>query len=351
MAGENFPNKNMTARYNTIIKAAKCGDHVRVGSLLRAGANVNRGHQRVYNETALWNASRNGHTRCVELLLEAGIGVNATDARGITCLMLAAQHGYDDCVQLLLQKGADVNVSDCISGRSAIYYAAEGCFDECVNLLIKAGAEVNKKVRGTDHLLGLACVNWNGMKRYTKVFIEAGADVNSRDSNGSTPLLKASLHGDDRSVALLIQAGADVNVINKAGKCALMMAANSSRSIGIVCLLLQAGAFVNYPRGRRILKPQFSFNEKLPMLLFAAGETLGANIGMLFGIPGYVKDSEFELDLKDICRRAIRAHLIRMVPKRNLFVKIPRLELPKSVTSYLLFDISLHESDGTKTSE
>ena len=341
----------MTARYDTIIEAAKYGDHDRVDSLLRAGANVDRGIQRVYNYMALWNASRNGHIKCVELLLEAGIGVNATDARGMTFLMLAAQYGYNDCVQLLLEKGADVNVSEFISGISALYYAAEGCFDECVNLLIKAGADVNKKVRGIDTLLGLACVNWAGMERYTNIFIEAGADVNSRDTNGSTPLIKASLHGEARFVALLIRAGADVNVVSKAGNSPLMMAAKSSSSIGRVCLLLQAGAFVNHPSGRRGLRIQLSFNKKLPMLLFAAGETLDAKIGMQCGIPGYVKDSEFELDLRDICRKAIRGHLIKMSPAMNLFIQMPRLGLPKSVTSYLLFDISLHENDGTIISE
>ena len=331
-----------------MIRAAEVGDHERVASLLRAGANVNRSYQDVYNEAALWNASRNGHRKCIELLIDSGTSVNAMDANGNTCLMLSSQYGHHDCVQLLLEKGADVNLFHQISGRSAIYLAAIGGHDECVNLLISEGADVNKAPSGSDTLLSLACVKGRGMQRYTDVLIQAGADVNCRDSDENTPLLKAAWMGDVRSVALLIEAGADVNVVNKAGSSPLMMAANRGGSIDKVCLLLQAGAYINHPRGWcRLTFRINSFNEKmkeeLPMLLFAAGETLDASIGKLFRIPAYVKDLESQLRLKYICRKAIRAHFIKMSLATNLFVMIGRLGLPKSVTSYLLFDVSLHE--------
>ena len=331
-----------------LTQAAEVGDHERVASLLRSGANVNRSYQNVYNEVALWKASRNGHSKCIELLLDSVTNVNTMDANGYTCLMLSAPHGNHDCVQFLLEKGADVNLCDQISGRNALYLAATGCHDECVNLLISKGADVNKTPLGSDTLLGLACIKWNGMQRYTDVLIQARADVNSRDIDENTPLLKAAWMGDDRSVTLLIQAGADVNVVNKAGSSPLMMAANRGGSIDRVRLLLHAGAYVNNPRGWcRLTFRINSFNEKMkeemPMLLFAAGETLDASIGKMFGIPGYVKDLESQLRLKYICRKAIRAHFIKMSPAVNLFVMIGRLGLPKSVTSYLLFDVSLHE--------
>ena len=107
-------NLNMAATEGTydgkeLTQAAEVGDHERVASLLRAGANVNRSYQNEYNEVALWKASRNGHSKCIELLLDSGTNVNAMDANGYTCLMLSAQHGNHDCVQLFLEKGADVN--------------------------------------------------------------------------------------------------------------------------------------------------------------------------------------------------------------------------------------------------
>ena len=333
-----------------LIQAAEVGDHERIASLLRLGDNVNRAYQSVYNEMALWNASLNGHRECIELLLDSGANVNAMDANGNTCLMLSAQHGHHDCVQLLLEKGANVNLYDQVSGRNAVYLAAKGCHDECVDLLIKAGADVNKTPSGNDSLLGLACIKRNCMQRFTGVLIQAGADVNCRDGGENTPLLRAAWMGDDRSVDLLIQAGADVNVVNKAGSSPLMMAANRGGSIDRIRSLLLAGAYINNPRGWcRLTFKINSFNEKikdeLAMLLFAAGETLSANIGKSSRIPGYVKDLESELRLKYICRKAIRAHFIKMSPTVNLFVMIPRLGLPKSVSSYLLFDVVLHESD------
>ena len=247
-----------------MIQAAEVGDHERIASLLKLGDNVNKAYQSVYHEVALWNASRNGHSECIELLLDSGANVNAFDGTGNTCLMLSAQYGHHDCVQLLLEKGADVNLFDQLSGRNAVYLAATGCHAECVESLIKAGADVNKTPSGGDSLLGLACIKWNGMQRYTDVLIQAGADVNCRDGDENSPLLRAAWMGDDQSVDLLIKAGADVNVVNKAGSSPLMMAANRGGSIDRIHSLLLAGAYVNNPRGWCRLTFQInSFNEKI----------------------------------------------------------------------------------------
>ena len=64
------------------------------------------------NLTALMYASKNGHTTCVKLLLEAGANVNLQDRDNRTALMYGATNGYDDCVELLLKTGADVNTKD-----------------------------------------------------------------------------------------------------------------------------------------------------------------------------------------------------------------------------------------------
>ena len=56
--------------------------------------------------------------------------------------------------------------------------------------------------------------------------------------------------------------------------------------------------------------------------------------------------------LKHICREAIRTHLLRLNPRRHLFGRVPRLGLPASMTSYLLYNTSLatgteDEDEGT----
>ena len=43
--------------------------------------------------------------------------------------------------------------------------------------------------------------------------LEGAADVNAVIANATTPLMKASHHGDDSIVRLLIAAGAEVNIV------------------------------------------------------------------------------------------------------------------------------------------
>ena len=51
--------------------------------------------------------------------------------------------------------------------------------------------------------------------------------------------------------------------------------------------------------------------------------------------------------LKDMCRHAIRKHLVEIHPHENLFVRIPKLGLPDIVTKYLLYNMSVDESDDS----
>ncbi len=78
-----------------------------------------------------------------------------------------------------------------------------------------------------------------------KAFIADGADVNSRDKTGKTPLLwVAPARDNPEMVKLLVEHGADVNAHDYRGETALMIAASQSNP-GIMKALLEAGAKVN----------------------------------------------------------------------------------------------------------
>ena len=88
------------------------------------------------------------------------------------------------------------------------------------------------------------------------------------------------------------------------------------------------------------------------MLLYAAGETLDGptvtvrdrrRFGRLIDIiiPEYFQEIKQNLDLKHLCREAIRKHLIGLDPHEHLFGRIPKLGLPSLVTVFLLYDCSL----------
>ena len=74
--------------------------------------------------------------------------------------------------------------------------------------------------------------------------LQAGADVDDKDSDGRTALMRAAGVGDADCVRLLIEAGADVEDKDSGGRTALMRAARYNHT-DCVRLLIEAGADVD----------------------------------------------------------------------------------------------------------
>ena len=88
------------------------------------------------------------------------------------------------------------------------------------------------------------------------------------------------------------------------------------------------------------------------MLLYAAGETLDDTTSQQpvllrttteVSAPEYLTLTEFNLDLKHVCRQAIRRYLLKMDPLSHLFSRISQLGLPPALREYLLYGQSLIE--------
>jgi ankyrin repeat protein/mono/diheme cytochrome c family protein len=76
-----------------------------------------------------------------------------------------------------------------------------------------------------------------------RVLLEAGADVNARNSRGATPLHWAA--ADEEKIRLLLNRGAAVNTRTETGRTALYLAASQSGRQDVVRLLLEKGADPN----------------------------------------------------------------------------------------------------------
>ena len=74
------------------------------------------------------------------------------------------------------------------------------------------------------------------------------------------------------------------------------------------------------------------------LLLFTAGESTDG----LDSIPHCLLFEDLKLNLKHICREAIRKHLLDVDPHTHLFIRVPQLQLPSSLTEYLLYNLSLN---------
>ena len=132
-------------------------------------------------------AAMMGRTNEVRTGIKAGVNLDAKSDTGLNALHYAALYGHLEIIELLLKSGASVDavsdVDETGSGDccSALGYAVSSAFLQDKSPVIK-------------------------------VLVENGADVNSRDIAGKTPLIRFIQTGGDIVIAqLLLEHGADVS--------------------------------------------------------------------------------------------------------------------------------------------
>ena len=366
--------------------------------LLEAGASVKSKNSE--GETALIAAVKIYESteecervKSMNILIEEGSDVNAVSKEnGYTALMYGSHSGYHKCVNLLLKSGADMNARSHSDG-SALTLAVAHCRTDCLNMLLLSGADVN--VPDGDGNTPLFPVSVWANYSWIDMILKTGADVNATDTEGRTPLMMASSYGFEKSLNVLLQAGADVNKgKDESGQSALIMASFFAH-YKCVDMLLNAGADVNATTSddsnalhvhsyiefykfkhltkclRRLLRAGIYINKLSKrqritnalgmllktgeiylrddpwyadyldgvMLLYAAGEKLRVRWSDI--IPNKLLFKDEKLQLKHICRKAIRKHLLKLDPHQHLFGKIPKLGLPRALNNYLRFNMSL----------
>ena len=119
----------------------------------------------------------------------------------------------------------------------------------------------------------------------------------------------------------------------------------------IICVraLLQADVPINKVNHlrRNALAEVLQYSDyEVSKLLFAAGETLENAVES--EIPDCLKFEDLQLQLKHICREAIRKHLLDLNLHQHLFGRIPRLGLPQLLEDYLLYGASLTGRRGSE---
>ena len=143
--------------------------------------------------------------------------------------------------------------------------------------------------------------------------------MNATNKELETPLMMSVSTGNNKNVVrALLNKGANINILDNSGGNALTFLAT-------------------YEKGQKRYQDKF-------MILFAAGEKI--NRQAIEAIEQKVPDHlQPQLNLKDICRRRIREHLLELDPHTHLFGRIPRLELPFIITEYLLYNQTLDADD------
>ena len=183
----------------------------------------------------------------LRILLACGAKVNEPVTQGLLPLHYAVWQKNEAAVNLLLVRGADIDaVDDC--GYSSLHLAAEHGYYDLAKILLDAGSKVDYRApteelypRTTlcDEPLRLALRN----KHYdvAKLLLERGADPNKRYFFGA----EIHLATDYDSLDLLLTYGANPESRDRSGITPLMRAVRTSGNMDMVLLLLAHGADVN----------------------------------------------------------------------------------------------------------
>ncbi|HKE85338.1 MAG TPA: ankyrin repeat domain-containing protein [Vicinamibacterales bacterium] len=233
-----------------LLWAAHWNDITTADLLIRAHADANLANE--FGMTPLSRACTNGSAALVELLLDAGAKPNTPIATGEPPIMTCASTGNADAVRSLIAHGADVSAREPSQNQDALMWAASERHPDVVRLLVEAGA--NPQAHTKNGFTALHFAAREGDIDSVRQLLASGMNVNVRSlpdkaetrqettasasggrsasgtaavaaaprgpgyqatiSEGSTPLLVATVRGHVPLALFLLEQGADPNVLD-----------------------------------------------------------------------------------------------------------------------------------------
>ena len=204
------------------------------------------------NESPLMYAIKEDKIEYVKILLKYGANTYTWDNKGYTPLLYTTEKDNYLMTELLLKSGADPNLYfTWMSYRSPLYNAVKNDSPELMQLLFRYNA---------NDLLYIYIEN-NNINMFN--YLLRKENINTKNSNGATPLFFAVERNNINIAKLLLEKGADPNICNHKDR-------NESP-------LYQAIMNKNYKMIKLLIKYKADYNHRLTINGFA-GPILGESI-------------------------------------------------------------------------
>ncbi|XP_013417088.1 serine/threonine-protein phosphatase 6 regulatory ankyrin repeat subunit A [Lingula anatina] len=190
-----------------LLQAAKLGYHECALHLLQAGADPD--FSDASSNSPLKISVENGHTQVAKVLIAAECDINKRTNSGSTALHFAARYGKCDSVDLLLAANVNPTIRDS-AGNTPLISAAKAQQVPVMRRLLQVKCAINAKNKEGMTALHYACLTGMGVE----LLINAGADLNVKDTVGNTPIIIAATEGLCKTIRKLCLANCDVNLCN-----------------------------------------------------------------------------------------------------------------------------------------
>jgi len=181
------------------------------------------------------------------------------DSETVTPLFVACHHRRKEMIKLLVNYGADINIKN-DKGETAFF---SNCKYECdidmACLLIKYKANPFINDNENNSALHIYSKYLNTYKNYNDKYVmleyllELGYNINEKDKNGKTPLMKLCYHDNASVVYFFMQHGSNIYMKDNNGNTALSIA-QSLHNYRVVNYLVEHGAlwkFYNFSKNNK----------------------------------------------------------------------------------------------------
>lgn len=234
-------------RQNSIAAATgRLGNIQAVRYLMQHRPLSNCKQEQEYWAECLREAAAHGHLALVRFLLDAGVNSDNTPDRlgGTKPIVVAAENNHIHVVEMLLDaRGSNEAPTDI---RHCPLYSAAIRAHQPNMALIKLLLE-RIKYPSFDLAAILYAVAATGRTEVAEALLDAGADTESRDADGLTPLCLAIEGGHHETVAMLLKRGANICNVDEVGATPLCLAVQNRdySTAKMVRLLVEHGADPN----------------------------------------------------------------------------------------------------------